>query len=118
MRVAIYVRGSEADDREQQQARCRERARAMGAESVTVFDDGSASAANMNRPELQRLLKSLGEYDTLVIDRSTALSRNALDYGKLLEALDAAGVQLIAGTDTDAIGGWSRAWRFATGDAQ
>ena len=103
MRTAIYTRVSSEEQAKEglsldlQRHRCEERARADGAETVEVFEDGGISGGKAdNRPELQKLLKRLDEFDALYIFKLDRLARSVRDTEDILKACQAADVRLVS----------------------
>lgn len=103
MRAAVYTRVSSAEQRDEglsldlQRHRCEERARADGALTVEVFEDGGISGAKAdNRPALQELLARLAEFDAVYVLKLDRLARSIIDTDTVLKACLAAPVRLVS----------------------
>jgi site-specific DNA recombinase len=70
------------------------------------YDDGGFSGASTNRPALQRLLADMDAwaFDCLVVYRTDRLSRSILDFLRLLERIEAAGVAYVSVTESFSTG--------------
>jgi site-specific DNA recombinase len=70
------------------------------------YDDGGFSGASTNRPALQRLLADMdaGAFDVLVVYRTDRLSRSILDFLRLLERVEKAGVAYVSVTESFSTG--------------
>ncbi|MFN9578541.1 MAG: recombinase family protein [Novosphingobium sp.] len=66
------------------------------------YDDGGLSGGTLQRPALLRLLDDvkLGKVDIIVVYKVDRLTRSLLDFAKLVEALDAAGVSFVSVTQS------------------
>jgi len=66
------------------------------------YDDGGYSGATTERPALQRLLADMeaGRVDCVVVYRTDRLSRSILDFLRLLERIEAAGVAYVSVTES------------------
>lgn len=66
------------------------------------YDDGGLSGGTIQRPALQRLLDDvkLGKVDIIVVYKVVRLTRSLLDFAKLVEAFDAAGVSFVSVTQS------------------
>lgn len=67
-----------------------------------LYDDGGLSGGTLERPALQRLLADLkaGRIDIIVVYKVDRLTRSLLDFAKLVEAFDAAGVSFVSITQS------------------
>jgi site-specific DNA recombinase len=70
------------------------------------YDDGGFSGASTNRPALIRLLADMdaGRFDCLVVYRTDRLSRSILDFLRLLERVEKAGVAYVSVTESFSTG--------------
>ncbi len=66
------------------------------------YDDGGLSGGTLQRPGLQRLLSDIeaGKLDIVVVYKVDRLTRSLLDFAKLVEALDKAGVSFVSVTQS------------------
>lgn len=66
------------------------------------YDDGSLSGGTLARPGLQRLLSDIaaGKLDIVVVYKVDRLTRSLLDFARLVEALDKAGVSFVSVTQS------------------
>jgi site-specific DNA recombinase len=90
--------------------RCLHYIKAQGWTYVRTYKDPAASASNLNRPQLQRLLLDLrdGEIDYVVVYKIDRLSRSVVDFHTLLERFEAMHVNLVSvtqGFDTSTAAG-------------
>jgi site-specific DNA recombinase len=101
MRAFGYVRLSKEDrdstspqrQRERIERLCRER----GWELVEIFEDIDVSAFNgKRRPGFDRMMRRLPEAGAIVFWRLDRLSRSVLDFSKLLDDTQRAGIQLVS----------------------
>src|SRR3989338_883416 len=62
--------------------------------SADRYDDGGFTGANMERPNIEKLLSDIqkGRIDCVVVYKVDRLSRSLLDFCKLLEFFDKRGV--------------------------
>lgn len=62
-----------------------------------IYDDGGLSGGSLERPALQRLLADVaaGRVDIIVVYKVDRLTRSLLDFAKLVEAFDRAGVSCL-----------------------
>ena len=65
------------------------------------YDDMGESGANMHRPALRQLLLDMdaGRFDCIVVYRTDRLSRSILDFLKLLERMEEAGIAYVSVTE-------------------
>lgn len=104
-RAAGYVRVSTARQAEEglsleaQERRVREYIAAQGWELAAIYVERGVSGRRDDRPELRRLLASLGEIDRLVIPKLDRLGRSNAHLHKLFETLQSAGVELVSIAD-------------------
>ena len=52
-----------------------------------IFEDEGFSGSNINRPQFQKMMKSIKEYDVLICYRLDRISRNVADFSSTLETL-------------------------------
>jgi site-specific DNA recombinase len=66
------------------------------------YDDGGFSGANMDRPAVRRLLADIeaGKIDCVVVYKVDRLSRNLLDFGRIIEILDKHNVAFVSVTQS------------------
>lgn len=66
------------------------------------YDDGGLSGGTLERPALQRLLADIaaGQIDIIVVYKVDRLTRSLLDFAKLVEAFDKAGVSFVSITQS------------------
>lgn len=66
------------------------------------YDDGGFTGANMDRPALRRLLADIeaGKVDCVVVYKVDRLSRNLLDFGRIIEILDKHHVAFVSVTQS------------------
>jgi len=64
------------------------------------YDDGGYSGGTMERPALQRLLSDIdaGKIDVIVVYKIDRLSRSLLDFTKMIEVFNEAGVSFVSVT--------------------
>ena len=69
---------------------------------ATCYDDGGISGGTLERPGLQRLLEDVrdGLIDIIVVYKVDRLTRSLLDFARLVEAFDAAGVSFVSVTQS------------------
>ena len=104
MNVIGYIRVSTDRQAEQgvsleaQEAKIRAMATVQGAELFEVIVDGGASAKNLNRPGLQRLLALVdsGKVKAVIVAKLDRLTRSVKDLSSLLELFEKGGVALIS----------------------
>jgi DNA invertase Pin-like site-specific DNA recombinase len=113
VRCAIYTRKSSEEGLEQgfnslhaQRDACAAYVMSQASEGWTLipddYDDGGISGGTLERPGLQRLLADIGEgrIDIVVVYKVDRLTRSLLDFAKLVEAFDAAGVSFVSITQS------------------
>ena len=104
MNVIGYIRVSTDRQAEQgvsleaQEAKIRAMATVQGAELFEVIVDGGASAQNLNRPGLQRLLALVdsGKVKAVIVAKLDRLTRSVKDLCSVLELFEKGGVALIS----------------------
>jgi DNA invertase Pin-like site-specific DNA recombinase len=113
VRCAIYTRKSSEEGLEQgfnslhaQRDACAAYVMSQASEGWTLipddYDDGGISGGTLERPGLQRLLADIaeGRIDIVVVYKVDRLTRSLLDFAKLVEAFDAAGVSFVSITQS------------------
>lgn len=113
VRCAIYTRKSSEEGLEQdfnsldaQREACAAYVLSQASEGWKqvgeTYDDGGLSGGTLQRPALQRLLDDvkLGKVDIIVVYKVDRLTRSLLDFAKLVEAFDAAGVSFVSVTQS------------------
>lgn len=111
VRCAIYTRKSSEEGLEQdfnsldaQREACAAYILSQASEGWTLlgghYDDGGLSGGTLERPALQRLLAdvSAGKVDIIVVYKVDRLTRSLLDFSKLVETFDTAGVSFVSVT--------------------
>ncbi len=107
-RCAIYTRKSTAQGLEQefnsldaQREACAAYAKAQGwSVAETSYDDGGFTGANIDRPAFQRLLADVDakRVDVVVVYKVDRLSRSLLDFAKVMDRFNEAGVAFVSVT--------------------
>jgi DNA invertase Pin-like site-specific DNA recombinase len=113
VRCAIYTRKSSEEGLEQdfnsldaQHAACAAYIVSQASEGwVQIkdrYDDGGISGGTLQRPGLVRLLADIaaGQIDIVVVYKVDRLTRSLLDFSKLVEAFDKAGVSFVSVTQS------------------
>jgi site-specific DNA recombinase len=111
VRCAIYTRKSSEEGLEQdfnsldaQREACAAYILSQAGEGWTrvpdKYDDGGLSGGSLERPALKRLLDdvSAGRIDIIVVYKVDRLTRSLLDFARLVEAFDGAGVSFVSVT--------------------
>ena len=96
MRVAIYSRKSKftgvGDSIENQIQMCKDFINSKyGSKEIEFceFEDEGFTGGNLNRPQLQKMMSNIKDYDVLVCYRIDRISRNVADFSTTLETLQA-----------------------------
>ena len=113
VRCAIYTRKSSEEGLEQdfnsvdaQHAACAAYIQSQTSEGWTLvkarYDDGGLSGGTLDRPGLARLLADIaaGQVDIVVVYKVDRLTRSLLDFSRLVEAFDHAGVSFVSVTQS------------------
>ncbi len=113
IRCAIYTRKSSEEGLEQdfnslhaQREACAAYVLSQASEGWSalpeVYDDGGISGGTLVRPGLKRLLDEIaaGRIDIVVVYKVDRLTRSLLDFSKLVEAFDKAGVSFVSITQS------------------
>src|SRR6266542_3167644 len=101
MKAYGYIRLSKEDRDSTSPQRQRERIERLCAdrkwELVEVFSDIDISAFNgQRRPAFDRMMGSLAGIDAIVFWRLDRISRSVLEFSRILEATQKAGVQMVS----------------------
>lgn len=113
VRCAIYTRKSSDEGLEQgfnsldaQREACAAYILSQASEGwipvADLYDDGGFSGGTLERPALKRLLADIdaGRIDIIVVYKVDRLTRSLLDFSKLVEAFDKAGVSFVSITQS------------------
>ena len=113
VRCAIYTRKSSEEGLEQdfnsldaQREACSAYIRSQTSEGWSEcparYDDGGISGGTLVRPGLQRLLSDIaeGSVDIVVVYKVDRLTRSLLDFAKLVERFDSAGISFVSVTQS------------------
>lgn len=113
IRCAIYTRKSSEEGLEQdfnsldaQHAACAAYVASQASEGWVLiknrYDDGGISGGTLERPGLKALLADIasGRIDNVVVYKVDRLTRSLLDFAKLVEAFDKAGVSFVSVTQS------------------
>jgi site-specific DNA recombinase len=113
VRCAIYTRKSSEEGLEQafnsldaQREACAAYVLSQASEGWSalpdIYDDGGLSGGSLERPALQRLLADIaaGRVDIIVVYKVDRLTRSLLDFAKLVEVFDKAGVSFVSITQS------------------
>ncbi|HVR89844.1 MAG TPA: recombinase family protein, partial [Novosphingobium sp.] len=113
VRCAIYTRKSSEEGLEQdfnsldaQREACSAYIRSQASEGWSEcparYDDGGISGGTLLRPGLQRLLADIaeGSVDIVVVYKVDRLTRSLLDFAKLVERFDTAGISFVSVTQS------------------
>ncbi|MXO61326.1 recombinase family protein, partial [Altererythrobacter salegens] len=113
VRCAIYTRKSSEEGLEQdfnslhaQREACAAYVLSQASEGWSLlpgdYDDGGLSGGTLERPALQRLLADIeaGKIDIVVVYKVDRLTRSLLDFAKLVETMDKAGVSFVSVTQS------------------
>jgi len=111
IRCAIYTRKSSEEGLEQsfnsleaQHEACRAFILSQKHEGWNAlndrYDDGGFSGGSMERPGLEKLLRDVKDHkvDAVVVYKVDRLTRSLLDFAKIIEILDSAGVSFVSVT--------------------
>jgi site-specific DNA recombinase len=113
VRCAIYTRKSSEEGLEQdfnslhaQREACAAYVLSQASEGWSLvaseYDDGGISGGTLNRPALRRLLADIEarRIDIVVVYKVDRLTRSLLDFAKLVETMDKAGVSFVSVTQS------------------
>ena len=111
LRCAVYTRKSSEEGLEQsfnslhaQRDACEAYVRSQISEGWTclpkAYDDGGISGGTMERPGLKQLLADIaaGQIDVVVVYKVDRLTRSLMDFSRIIEAFDKAGVSFVSVT--------------------
>lgn len=111
VRCAIYTRKSTEEGLDQQfnsldaqREACEAYVQSQAGEGWRAlaerYDDGGFSGGNLDRPEMQKLLRDVdvGKVDVIVVYKVDRLTRSLMDFSKIVERLDARGVSFVSVT--------------------
>lgn len=103
MRIAAYARFSSDSQREasleDQLRNCREYAQRCAWPAPVVFSDSAVTGSRSDREGYRRLLATVHEFDVLLLDDLSRLSRDNVEVQTVLKRLKFAGVRVIAIAD-------------------
>jgi site-specific DNA recombinase len=107
MKVAAYIRVSTEEQVKEgysisaQKHRLEAYAISQGWEVVQFYVDEGISAKDLNRPELQRMIKNLeeGVFDCVLVYRLDRLTRSVLDLYKLLNIFEKHNIKFKSATE-------------------
>lgn len=104
MKAVIYTRVSSEEQvhgysLDAQLEACRAKAIAEGWTIIDVYSDRGESARTADRPQFKEMLGNLDGVDFLIIHKIDRLARSLPDYGRVVEQLERAGVQLVSVTE-------------------
>lgn len=106
-KVAVYIRvstheqASEGYSIKAQKTRLEHYAMSQGWEIVQFYVDEGISAKDMNRPELQRMLKGVKEklFDCVLVYRLDRLTRSVIDLHEMIETFEKYDVKFKSSTE-------------------
>lgn len=105
MRAALYARFSSdlqrATSIEDQFRNCRKRAESEDWTIVATFADAAMSGSDANRPQYRAMLDAAArrEFDVLIVDDLSRLTRDAVECERAIRRLEFAGLRIIATSD-------------------
>ncbi len=105
MKAALYARFSSdlqrATSIEDQFRNCRKRAELEGWAVVTTYADAAMSGTDANRPQYRAMLEAAArrEFDALIVDDLSRLTRDAVECERVIRRLEFIGVRIIATSD-------------------
>jgi len=105
MRAALYARFSSdlqrATSIEDQFRNCRKRAEGEGWTVVATFADAAMSGSDANRPQYRAMLEAAArrEFDVLIVDDLSRLTRDAVECERTIRRLEFAGLRIVATSD-------------------
>lgn len=103
MRTAAYARYSSEMQREasleDQLRNCRAFCDRQGWPAPAVFTDAAASGARNDRPGYRALLEAVHQYDVILVDDLSRLSRDSIESQRAVKRLTFAGIRLIGVSD-------------------
>ena len=103
MRIAAYARYSSDQQRdaslEDQLRNCRGMCERQGWPAPVEFTDAAMSGARNDRPGYRRLLAAAANFDVILVDDLSRLSRDSIESAQAVKRLTFAGVRLIGVSD-------------------
>jgi site-specific DNA recombinase len=103
MRTAAYARYSSDMQRdaslEDQLRNCRAMCERMGWQPPTPYTDAAMSGARNDRPGYRQLLADASQFDVILVDDLSRLSRDSIESAQAVKRLTFAGVRLIGVSD-------------------
>ncbi len=105
MKAALYARFStdlqRAASIEDQFRNCRKRAEVEGWTIVATFADAAMSGSDANRPRYRAMLEAAArhEFDVLIVDDLSRLTRDAVECERAIRRLEFGGMRIIATSD-------------------
>jgi site-specific DNA recombinase len=105
MRAALYARFSSdlqrATSIEDQFRNCCKRAEGEGWTVVATFADAAMSGSDANRPQYRAMLEAAArcEFDVLIVDDLSRLTRDAVECERTIRRLEFAGLRIVATSD-------------------
>lgn len=105
MKAALYARFStdlqRAASIEDQFRNCRKRAELEGWTIVATYADAAMSGSDANRPQYRAMLDAAArhEFDVLLVDDLSRLTRDAVECERAIRRLEFAGLRIVATSD-------------------
>src|SRR5258708_34546833 len=105
MKAALYARFStdlqRATSIEDQFRNCRKRAEVEGWTVVATFADAAMTGSDANRPQYRAMLEAAArhEFDVLMVDDLSRLTRDAVECERAIRRLDFSGMRIDATSD-------------------
>src|SRR5581483_6344985 len=105
MKAALYARFSSdlqrATSIEDQFRNCRKRAELEGWAVVATYADAAMSGTDANRPQYRAMLEAAAkrEFDVLIVDDLSRLTRDAVECERAIRRLEFIGLRIIATSD-------------------
>jgi site-specific DNA recombinase len=105
VRAALYARFSSELQRaasiEDQFRNCRKRAEAEAWTIIATFADQAISGSDANRPQYRAMLSAAEhhEFDVLVVDDLSRLTRDAVECERVIRRLEFSGLRIVATSD-------------------
>ena len=105
MKAALYARFSSdlqrATSIEDQFRNCRKRAELEGWAIVATYADAAMSGTDANRPQYRAMLEAAArrEFDVLIVDDLSRLTRDAVECERAIRRLEFIGLRIIATSD-------------------
>jgi site-specific DNA recombinase len=105
MKAALYARFStdlqRATSIEDQFRNCRKRAEVEGWTIVATFADAAMSGSDANRPRYRAMLEAAArrEFDVLIVDDLSRLTRDSVECERAIRRLEFSGLRIVATSD-------------------